>query len=242
MPKQQMSHDTQILDRETLQEAFHQWQAEQESLDVEWSESLSALAAYQSHLDAWQQELSRERAELRRERDQWERELNEAEEERDQSSSQATAQLAEARNKIALLTEQLLSRTEELREIDQRRAELTTELELTRANAKQLATELEGQKRTLEHERSASTDQMSHMRELMDRHAERTPAPPQVDDAVDAEPEETLPIRKTPPKSTGKNGVAKGSANSPVLGSIVEQFGKLRQQRASDRQTGKKTG
>jgi septal ring factor EnvC (AmiA/AmiB activator) len=237
-----MAHDTLTLDHETLQEAFHQWQAEQESLDAEWSESLAALAAYQSHLDNWQQELSRDRDELRREREEWELKLAVGEGKHDESSAQATAQLAEAREKIAVLTEQLLTRTEELREIDQRGAELTAELELARVNAKQLAADLEEHKRTLERERSAAAEEMNRMRGLLEPPSDRAAAEPrEVDEAVGAT-DESASNRKPAPRTVGKGGPAKGSANSPVLGSIVEQFGKLRQQRATDRQSGKKTG
>jgi chromosome segregation ATPase len=235
-----MTNNALALDRETLQESFHQWQAEQELLDAEWSESLAALVAFQSHLDAWQQELGQEREELQRARQEWERDRTLADKDREQSSAQAAAHLADARDKIAQLTEQLLSRTEELRDIDQHRAELSTELELARAQAKELAADLEEQRRTLEHERAASAEQSQHLRDLLDLHAERPSSRREEGDISSGAKAE--PANAKPRKAAGNNGAVKRPTDSPVLGSIVAQFGKLQQQRASDRQSGKKSG
>jgi chromosome segregation ATPase len=233
-----MAENTLTLDCETLRDSFGQWQAEQEVLDAEWSESLAALVAYQSHLDAWQQELVQERDALQHDRKAWEHDQAAAEKNSDKSSSQTNAQLAEAREKITTLSQLLLTRTEELRATDQRRGELTTELELARAHAKELAAGVEEQKRLLERERATWTQQMQHMRELLELRA-----------AAPAADEETAVSRPAPQSAATSNagprpvqasgGGGKPSQNNPVLGSIMEQFGKLRQQRATDRQAGK---
>jgi chromosome segregation ATPase len=230
-----------MLDREMLCETFHQWQCEEQSLDAQWNESLAALAAYQSHLDAWQQQLCRERDELRQARDEWSRDQAAAELSREQSSSQALAQLAEAREKVAQLSEQLLARTEELRVLDQRRAELATELELTRANAKQIAAELDEQRRMQEQERAAATQQLHQMQQLIDQQAERVADVTPKEPAQAGSRQEQVSTPDKAPRKPAVNSVEpKRSTASPVLGSIVEQFGKLRQQRASERQAGKK--
>ena len=232
-----MTDNLLTLNGEILRESFCEWQSEQEALDAEWSESLAALTAYQSHLDAWQQELVEERESLRREREAWERNEEATKLVRDQSASQANAQLAEAREKISLLSEQLLSRTEELRVLDQRRAELTIDLELARVHAKELAADVDEQKQTFERERSAWTEQLRQMHELLELRA-ATPVTG-YDDVIAAAAERPAPPAPRPPKAIASVSGEKPSPNNPVLGSIMEQFGKLRQQRANDRQTGK---
>jgi hypothetical protein len=58
--------DAILLERESIQATFREWQSEQDALDAELSESLAALSAFQSHLDSWQQQLARERESLHR--------------------------------------------------------------------------------------------------------------------------------------------------------------------------------
>jgi hypothetical protein len=237
----QMANSTLTLNRESLREAFGQWQTEQAALDAEWSESLAALAAYQSHLDGWQKELAGERDALCRERHEWEQAQAEAKATWEQSSSQAGTQLTEAREKISLLSHQLVARTEELRVLDQRRADLTTELEVARAQCRDLAADVDEQKQRLERERAAWTEQLKQMRELIELRAtapvtgyddvEPRPVQPQAAQSGEAAPRPARPSAGQRPSPNSHN---------PVLGSIMEQFGKLRQQRANDRQTSKK--
>lgn len=229
-----MNYETLTLDAGALRESISLWQAEQESLDAEWNESLAALVAYQSHLDGWQQVLAEQREQLRCDREAWERERAEGALEREQSTTQSDAQLTEGREKIALLSQQLVARTEELRVLDQRRAELATELERARSQAKSLAADAEQQKRSLEQERSAWAQQLRQMRELLEV---RAAAPVTgYDDDVRPPAEPATPQAPPRPRATSD----KKPTNNPVLGSIVEQFGKLRQQRANDRQSPKK--
>jgi DNA repair exonuclease SbcCD ATPase subunit len=236
-----MADSTLTLNRESLREAFGQWQTEQEALEAEWNESLAALAAYQSHLDGWQKELAGERDALRRERQAWEREQAEAKAAWEQSSSQAGTQLTEAREKIALLSQQLVARTEELRLLDQRRGELTTELEVARAQCRDLSADVDEQKQRLERERAAWTEQLKQMRELLEL---RAAAPVTGYDDVEptgVQPQAAQPVEAAPRPARPSVGQRPSpNSHNPVLGSIMEQFGKLRQQRANDRQTGKK--
>ena len=159
-----MFDDTLTINGDALRESIHAWQTEQESLEAEWSESLSALVAYQSHLDVWQRELAAERDSLRSERETIEREQAAAAIDQESSSAQAIAQLTEARAKVAQLSEQLVTRTEELRILDQKRADLTTELEDAWAKAKQLATDAEEQKIAMDMERKIWAEQLSQLR------------------------------------------------------------------------------
>ena len=103
--------DTILINCDAVRGAFRQWQAEQEPLEAQLSESLAALAAYQSHLDAWQQQLARERDELRTSRDQWEQERGEAGQDQTQINDME-AELTAARSQISVLTDSLSRRDE----------------------------------------------------------------------------------------------------------------------------------
>jgi chromosome segregation ATPase len=103
-----------LIDCDAVLGTFRQWQAEQEPIEAQLSESLAALSAYQSHLDGWQQQLVHDREELRILREQWQRELGEADQDRSRASELA-GDLAAARDEIATLTTRLQSGEEELR-------------------------------------------------------------------------------------------------------------------------------
>ena len=218
-----MTNDTAIIDCEAIRGRFQQWRAQQEPLAAELSESLAALAACQSHLDAWQQQLVREREELGAARDRFAIEQAEAEKSQAQSVAETTAELHAAREKIASLTAALLARTDELRVLDRRRAEVVTELELARAREKEFNTKLEELKQAREQERLQWADELRHLRELVERRLETS------DVERHAAAAEYPPATRSPVEHVTR------PSNSPVLGTIVEQFGKLRQQRALDR-------
>jgi chromosome segregation ATPase len=220
------------LNGELVQDTFRTWRAEQQSLDAQLTESLAALSAFQSHLDAWQQQLAHERDELQTLRQQIEHERSATDANQTQALAEVTKDLNASRDKVAALTTMLLSRTEELRTLDNRRAESATELELARAREKELKAALDEQKMTIERERAHWTQELRHMRELLERQLDDTPSPQQTPPAA-------------PPSTTDRTQpVGSRSAEeireNPVLGSIVEQFGKLRQQRSFDRQTFRK--
>src|SRR5438477_9098934 len=126
------------LHSEAIRETFRAWNTEQDSLDDQLTDSLEALSAYQSHLDGWQQQLARERDELRAAREQLEQVRATADKCNSESSAAMVDELNAAREKISALTTLLLNRTEELRALDNRRAEVQTELELARAREREL--------------------------------------------------------------------------------------------------------
>jgi DNA repair exonuclease SbcCD ATPase subunit len=215
---------------DAIRETFREWNAERDSLDAELSDSLTALEAYQLHLDAWQQQLAREREELQNAREQFERDRSVSDKNQAESTAATIAELHSAREKITALTTLLLSRTEELRTLDNTRAEVQTELELSRARERELRSALDDQKRSVDQERSQWTDELKQLREVMERQLEA----PVVDEPAAA-------IERPAPETPAPTPPSTGSAQSPprespVLGSIVEQFGKLRQQRAVERQ------
>jgi predicted nucleic acid-binding Zn-ribbon protein len=223
------------LNCETVRETFQAWNAERESLDSELSESLAALEAYQLHLDDWQQQLARERDQLQTAREQFERDRSVSDKNHSESAAATIAELHSAREKITALTTLLLNRTEELRTLDNRRAEVQTELELSRARERDLKASIDEQKRSVDQERSQWADEIKQLRAVVERQLDSPvvngPAAATQRQA-NAAPAPPTPA-KTPPASNSTQ------RENPLLGSIVEQFGKLRQQRATERQVHK---
>ncbi len=229
-----MTTELTLLDRDTLHATFDTWAAAEESLDAQLSESLEALAAYQSHLDNWQRQLADERTALIQARELFEREQAAAAASQSLSTAEAGAELTAARQKIADLTSSLLARTEELRTLDNRRAEVATELELARAREKELKNGLDEQKQLLDQERAKWTEDLRYLREMLEHRGESAETEAAVSAvSAPAKPTLGLPRAAKPTRDRSNSGA--------VLGSIVEQFGKLRQQRAVDRQGLKKS-
>jgi hypothetical protein len=135
--------------------------------------------------------------------------------------------MSAAREKITALTSSLLARTEELQSLDQCRTEIATELEQTKAREIELEAALEEQKHTFEHERTQWAEELRQVREMLE---EQTKAA-----SLRQRNGESSPRSANQSRTAAYNHPADLSEN-PVLGSIVQQFGKLRQQRASDRE------
>jgi chromosome segregation ATPase len=229
--------DLLLPDCESIRGTFREWQAEHESLDAQLSESLAALAAYQSHLDAWQQQLARARTELQSLRNEFERQRADEEQSRSHlqlSAAASEAELNAARNEIAKLHSGLLERAEETRAADQRRADLAAELEQARAKEQELNAALDEQRRLLEVERTNWAEESQRLRELAERRPEAGAATAA---NVVQEPQET----SAAPRSASQNPPPEQHSESPVLASIMQQFGKLRQQRANDREALRKS-
>jgi chromosome segregation ATPase len=198
------------VDREIVEHSFREWQHEQSLLDAQLAESVEALDAYQLHLDNWQQELARERDELRELREVLERDRA-ASGAGNELFEQIQRELSEAKEKVASLTTALLARTEELRELDRQREEVSTELTQSREREKQLTDRLDSQE--------ASESQRKS--EAYDRVVEQAAAASHADGG------------KNQTKVEPRRGA------SPVLGSVMEQFGKLREQRSLNRSNNK---
>jgi septal ring factor EnvC (AmiA/AmiB activator) len=225
---------------ESIRATFHEWNAERESLDAEFSESLAALEAYQQHLDDWQRQLATEREQLQAERGRFVQDQAAAQQSGLEASAEIAAELEAAREKIDSLTVMLLSQTEERRTLDNSRAEVQAELELSRVREQELKTALDEHNRSLEEERSRWAEEMKQVREALERQVE---APAVQEPAVSVQqPGQMPPARPAPAAPTEPQAATSGSrsvprGDSPVLGSIIEQFGKLRQQRAVERQS-----
>ena len=168
-------------------------------------------------------------------RNQLDRDRAAAEKGESEASATLSAELNAARDKISALTTSLLSRTEELRTLDSRRAEVATELELARAREKEFKTALD------EHKQSGRT-----RRGALEGRAAATPRAARAPRGSDRCRGTNYASCGTacavaPPQPTVGYTTAQAAARAnPVLGSIVQQFDKLRQQRASDRHSANK--
>jgi predicted nucleic acid-binding Zn-ribbon protein len=221
------------LDRDALHATFDTWTAAEESLDAQLNESLEALSAFQSHLDGWQRELAAERTALIEAREQFERDQAAAAASQANSPADGGEELIAARQKVAELSSSLVARTEELRSTDQRRAELVNELELVRAREKELMSALDHEKQQHNHERAQLAEDLRLARVTLAQHGIT---------ADSAAPGGAAGAPSKSPFGLPRNSnTHRDRSGGAVLGSIVEQFGKLRQQRAVDREASKKT-
>jgi chromosome segregation ATPase len=209
------------VDREIVEHSFREWQQEQSLLDAQLAESVAALDAYQANLDNWQQELVRERDELRHLREAFARDQSAAGTSNEQLD-QLTKDLDASRERIASLTSALLTRTEELRGLDRQREEANSEAALARVREQELTAQLAAQQHSFEAERQQWEKQSNHQHDLVGRAVEHA--------ATNHHGES---VRNSPIKPEPRR------AASPVLGSVMEQFGKLREQRSLNRPTPK---
>jgi chromosome segregation ATPase len=217
-----MTNATITVDRELVQRSFRDWQTEQEALDAQLIDSMAALEAYQSHLDGWQCELARERDELQRLREELSRES--ASDGKDHEKlGRLEHELYEARTKITSLTTSLLDRTEELRQLDRQRADVSTELALAKARQRDLSTALDAAQKSFDVQREQWETAIAQMRHQLEQSLEIAGAESPAEHV--ASEVQLGPI----------------AAANPVLGSLMQQFDKLRQQRSVGRQSPTRT-
>jgi chromosome segregation ATPase len=203
-----------------------QLSATQKKLESEWSE----LRTARDHIEHDREAIRAERHQLDHDRDAVAKGQSEA-------SASLMAELNAARDRVGALTTSLLDRTEELRTIDNRRAEAVTEMELARAREKELKTALEEQKQASEQERAHWKEELRQLRELLQKQMEASVSIERLA-ATDAYTSPAQPTGQSQPAAERPSRPVQ--RENPVLGSIVQQFDKLRQQRASDRQSGNK--
>ena len=226
-------------------------QSSLDELTRERDELMAAKAQLESdwnELRGARGKIEQERDELRVERNQLERDREAVEKGQIEASATLTAELNAARDKIGALTTNLLDRTQELRNLDTHRSEAVAELEVARAREKDLKTLVEEQKLAAEQERSHWKEELRQLRDLLQRRVETQTLEPCTKSATTptAVPAASVPAASTTTPtghvqpSSGANARVIPREN-PVLGSIVQQFDKLRQQRASDRHSANKS-
>jgi chromosome segregation ATPase len=205
------------VERTEFEQSFRDWQAEQSQLEAQLADSFAALDAYQSNLDNWQAELAQEREELRGLRAAVECERT-ADGAHNEQLDELRQELTVSRQQISSLTTALLARTEELRDLDRQRNEAIAELSRAGAREQELSASLAAQQQSSEAERLQWERNIEQLREDAEKAAE-----------VAARGNSIAP---------GRNGEASSesrSSSNAVLGSVMEQFGKLRQQRSMNR-------
>jgi chromosome segregation ATPase len=217
-----MTTATITIDRELMHRSFRDWQAEQTMLDAQLSDSVAALEAYQSHLDGWQRELARERDELQRLREELSRDQA-TDGKGQQRATQLEHELYDARTKITSLTTALLDRTEELRQLDRQRADVNIELAVAKSRERDMATALETVQKSAEAQRLQWESAIAEMRQKLQESLELAPV-----EAADETAANDPPLGPI-------------AAENPVLGSLMEQFDKLRQQRSVGRHSHART-
>jgi hypothetical protein len=126
----------------------------------------------------------------------------------------------------------LLARTEELRTLDVRRAEIAAELESARSHERELKMSVDELREARERDRVQWLQDSRHLRELVERRLQET--------EPEIEHEEVTPQQAHAPAKPAEPQDGEPSDN-PVIASVMGQFGKLRQQRALDRPALKKT-
>lgn len=223
------AHAEMDRDRDELRGAREQMDRERDELRA----AKGQLEGDWDELRGARGKIEQERDELRAARNQVESDRVAADRGQFEASATVTAELNAARDKIGALTTSLLGRTDELRTLDNRRAEVVTELELARAREKELKAALEEQKRTAEQERAHWTEELRHLRELLARQLDATDME---DRAMTVDQAATVAAPAASTSVGAQVGARVIPRENPVLGSIVEQFGKLRQQKAFDRQ------
>ena len=217
------------VDHQLIHDSFCQWHADQGALDAQLADSVAALEAYQSHLDAWQRDLAAEREELGKLRAAWNRDQELSGSHGEQVET-LELELNDARHKITSLTTALLTRTEELRELDRLRVQTDHQLIEARTREKELAAALEAHRNTVP--TSRPTNQPSLQPRQQNQRDERSTAagPPT---AANGQAPNTQP-------PNGRPAAEPAPSSNAVLGSVMEQFGKLRQQRSAGRQNNPK--
>lgn len=181
--------------------------------------------------------IEQEREEIRAERKQAESNRTAYEQGTSEAAGVMLIELNAARDKITSLTTNLLNRTDELRTIDKSRAEAATELEIMRERERELKAALYEHQQAAERERQLWKEELHELRASLQQRIEvkhekslvGVVLRESVSHVVGGVPSETVVVE------AGKQAT---SPQNPVLGSIVQQFDKLRQQRASDRHGG----
>lgn len=197
-----MSQTISTIDRAPLNETFRSWRGEQKVLSEQIAGSVAALADYRAQLDLWHQALESER-------DQLDVDHGDARQQ-DAEANRLRAELSEARQQIAQITGNLLTKTEELRELDNARAKLEAELEILRTRAAENSSPEKAADDRYSQQQSEWMQELKQVRAMLqDKENLRQTVPIDAPDPVDRAIE---------------------ALEDPVLGSVVAQFDKLRQQ------------
>ncbi len=222
-----------------IRDQLQQSDTEQESLAELLGESFVLLDSYQQELDDREEELVVREDQIQettkanriaeRRLESVQEKLSDCEEKLSATRStvdDAAQELSDAQKQIETLSDQILERTDELRKTEDVQSEMRTELEV----AQKRVCELEGISTAAEnHSKSVEQhwdEEFKLMRDLLNRRAEWGRSRGQ---------EEEKPVEEEPAYVETKYEYD----TDPVLGSVVAQFDKLRQQSSVRRKEGK---
>jgi chromosome segregation ATPase len=138
------------------------------------------------------------------------------------------ARLKVINDELASTRGDLNQRNEVVHGLEQERTALETELELVRARAAELTDALDRERKQMAEDRAEWSSELKQLRRLLERQARLTANPSAIVDlhaAPAAEADDIRPI----------NGSKTPRRDDPVVGSVLAQFDRIRQQRVAAR-------
>ena len=118
-------------------------------------------------------------------------------------------------------------RNETLHGLEQERAALETELEMVRTRAAELTETLDKERRQMAEDRAEWSGELKQLRRLLERQARLAATP-----LANADAQATHEVADLEPVSNGSKGPRR---DDPVVGSVLAQFDRIRQQRIATR-------
>lgn len=194
-------------------ECLNSWSEQHQRFEADLQESFDALDAYQRQLDAWQQRLAGEREQLEHERERLKEQADAAiaAAEQNDQTAELEAELTASRQRTAELEEQIASAESSTIGLQSENAKLTAELHQSQRSAQELGVQLEATRAEMAQQNQHWSSEFSRVVSMLEQ-------------------QQAAPAGAAPATPVG--APAPAAAADPVLGSVVAQFSKLRQQRA----------
>ncbi len=202
-------------------ECLEDWRQESARCEEDLNETFEALEGFQRNLESWQQRLVLERKELELERAEVQQ-LDTATAECEQMLAGAIAaheeELSSSQERATQLEEELTKASAARLSAESAKAQLAVELDQARRKRQELETQLEQNRAEMSRQNQHWSEEFNRVVQMLaEQNSEQDPP-----GSCQEEPSTpATPIAVAPIKSS-----------DPVLGSVVAQFGKLRQQRA----------
>ncbi|OHB78924.1 MAG: hypothetical protein A2W31_10605 [Planctomycetes bacterium RBG_16_64_10] len=249
-------HEELRIQRSELERGRRDLEATARELEQQQSSQLAALQekyeAAQAELDRLRQQpdesrLARE-AVLERQIDQLQNECNRFESESevartrvaeltatiedlsqaDRDHNTVDETLCDARQRLEIAAQEMSSKEAQISKLEQERDDLEAELDSVRSRAAELSDTLDQIKRESIEERAEWSAELKQMRRVLERQTDLLTPRPSSRLAV-AAPTATMPM------TTAGSAASAQSAADPVLGTVMAQFEKIRQERAQRR-------
>lgn len=143
-------------------------------------------------------------------------------------NAELEARLEAINNELAQTRGSLDQRNEVVHGLEQERAALETELEMVRARAAELTESLDQERRKMAEDRAEWSTELKQLRRLLERQARLSTTQPAAADISSS--------HHTPPDSqAAPDGSKSPRMDDPVVGSVLAQFDRIRQQRGTAR-------